>query len=62
MWITGRAWWDFVSFDPRYPKELQLHVHRVERDDERIEQIDQRYNEFEFLVQDFVNKIKGKQL
>ena len=62
MWITGRVWWDFVSFDPRYPKELQLHVHRVERDDERIEQIDQRYNEFEFLVQDFVSKIKGKRL
>jgi hypothetical protein len=34
----------------------------VERDDERIEQIDQRYNEFEFLVQDFVDKIKGKRL
>lgn len=62
MWITGRAWWDFVSFDPRYPKELQLHVHRVERDDGRIEQIEQRYNEFEPLIEDLVSKIKGKPL
>ena len=29
MWITGRRWCDFVSFDPRMPVELQLHVHRI---------------------------------
>lgn len=29
---TGRAWCDFVSFDPRLPAELQLHVERVPRD------------------------------
>ena len=32
MWITGRQWWDFVSFDPRMPAHLQLHVFRVARD------------------------------
>lgn len=29
---TGRQWCDFVSFDPRLPAELQLHVQRVPRD------------------------------
>jgi putative phage-type endonuclease len=29
---TGRAWCDFVSFDPRLPAELQVHVERVPRD------------------------------
>lgn len=29
MWITGRQWCDFVSYDPRMPAELQLHVHRI---------------------------------
>lgn len=29
---TGRAWCDFVSFDPRLPAELQLHIERVPRD------------------------------
>ena len=32
MWITGRQWCDFVSYDPRMPVELQLHVQRIPRD------------------------------
>lgn len=31
MWLTGRDWWDFVSFDPRFPEDRQLHVFRVMR-------------------------------
>lgn len=29
---TGREWCDFVSFDPRLPTEMQLHVQRIPRD------------------------------
>jgi hypothetical protein len=36
MWITGRAWWDFISFNPDFPPNLQLVVRRVERDDKYI--------------------------
>lgn len=36
MWITGRQWWDFVSFDPRMPANLQLYVKRIERDNKYI--------------------------
>lgn len=36
MACTGRAWCDFVSFDPRLPGDLQLFVKRFERDDARI--------------------------
>jgi putative phage-type endonuclease len=32
MICTGRHWCDFVSFDPRLPKELQLFIKRVEYD------------------------------
>lgn len=32
MACTGRAWCDFVSFDPRLPDEMQLHIRRVGRD------------------------------
>jgi len=28
MWITGRKWWDFVSYDPRMP-DLQTSLFRV---------------------------------
>jgi putative phage-type endonuclease len=36
MACTGRRWCDFVSFDPRLPKKLQLFVRRFQRNDERI--------------------------
>jgi putative phage-type endonuclease len=36
MACTGRRWCDFVSFDPRLPKKLQLFVRRFQRDDGRI--------------------------
>jgi putative phage-type endonuclease len=37
---TERQWCDFASFDPRLPDEMQLHVERVHRDDEMIEEIE----------------------
>jgi hypothetical protein len=36
MFVTGRQWWDFVSFDPRLPEHLQIYVQRVERDEKYI--------------------------
>lgn len=36
MACTGRKWCDFVSFDPRLPEDLQLHIQRVVRDDAAI--------------------------
>jgi putative phage-type endonuclease len=32
MACTGAAWCDYVSFDPRLPPSMQLHVQRVHRD------------------------------
>ena len=36
MWITGRQWWDFTSFDPRLPGHLQVYTQRIPRDDAYI--------------------------
>ena len=37
MACTGRAWWDFVSYDPRFKDaRLQFFQRRVERDDKII--------------------------
>ena len=36
MWITGRKWWDFQSYDPRLPDYAQRYCVRVNRDDEYI--------------------------
>ena len=39
LWMTGRQWWDFVSFDPRIPNSKCLFVVRVERDEAKIKEI-----------------------
>ncbi len=39
MWVTGRQWCDFVSFDPRMPEKLRLYVVRVNRDDGYISKL-----------------------
>jgi hypothetical protein len=42
MWVTGRQWWDYVSY---YKKpemmEFDLHIHRVFRDENYIARIEQ---------------------
>jgi putative phage-type endonuclease len=40
MACTGRNWCDFVSFDPRMPVEMQLHIQRVNRDNDLIAEIE----------------------
>lgn len=46
MACTGRQWCDFVSFDPRLPVDMQLFVKRVERDNERIAEIEAEVSAF----------------
>jgi putative phage-type endonuclease len=36
MACSGRQWWDFVSYDPRFPSDMQLFVKRVLRDEAAI--------------------------
>jgi putative phage-type endonuclease len=40
MACTGRAWNDFVSYDPRLPETMRLFVQRVPRDDAMIAEIE----------------------
>ncbi|WP_181708776.1 lambda exonuclease family protein [Chthonobacter rhizosphaerae] len=40
MACTDRRWCDFVSFDPRMPDALQIHVQRIFRDDEQIAELE----------------------
>ena len=36
MACTGRNWCDFVSYDPRMPPEMQIHIRRVPRREDDI--------------------------
>jgi putative phage-type endonuclease len=38
---SGRAWWDFISYDPRFQdQDLQVFIRRVERDKAAIRKIE----------------------
>lgn len=40
MACTGRAWCDFVSFDPRMPADMQIYIERVPRHDSTIAELE----------------------
>lgn len=39
MFVTGRAWVDVVSYDPRFPESLRLAITRVLRDEAAIAEL-----------------------
>ena len=60
MWqmaCTGRKWCDFVSFDPRMPEKLQLFIHRVERDDAKIQMLETEVRKFLAELDDKLTKV-----
>ena len=46
MACTGRQWCDFVSYDPRFPESMRLFVKRLDRDDERIAELEAEVRAF----------------
>ena len=59
MAITGRAWWDFVSFDPRLPAELSYWQTRIMRDDKFIDEIEGEVRGFLAELDDLEKKLRG---
>lgn len=59
MWITGREWCDFVSYDPRLPAPLNLYIQRIAWDDEYIINLDREVKKFLAEVAEIVTKLKG---
>lgn len=58
MACTGRAWCDFVSFDPRMPLHLQVFQTRIERDQELIEEIESEVQQFLTELNDMLEKLE----
>lgn len=46
MACTGRAWCDYVSYDPRLPASMRLHVRRVDRDVSHIIELETEVAKF----------------
>ena len=57
MWISGRQWWDFVSYDPRLPEALQLYVQRIERDQAFIDKLEEEVRRFLVEVDQTVEEL-----
>ena len=59
MWLTGRAWWDFQSFDPRLPEPLNRYCQRIERDEKYIAALEAEVIAFSAEVAEMVERLKA---
>lgn len=60
MACTGRKWCDFVSYDPRLPGSMSLHIQRVHRDDLMIAEIQREVSGFLKEVAETVAELQSK--
>lgn len=60
MWVTGRRWWDFVSYDPRMPERMRLHVQRIERDERYIARLEEAVLAFLAEVGDWLTRLERR--
>lgn len=60
MWVTGRKWWDFVSYDPRMPESHQQLIINVQRDDDFIARLEEAVLDAEAAAETLLAKIKAK--
>jgi hypothetical protein len=57
LWVSGRQWCDFVSFDNRFPPSMWMVQIRVQRDEEFIERMEARVRAFACEVDDRLTAI-----
>jgi len=55
LWVSGRSWCDFISYDDRFPAPMRLVVIRVHKDEHRA-----AIDELEMKVMAFAAKARGK--
>jgi predicted phage-related endonuclease len=59
LWVTGRQWCDFVSYDPRLPKRNQLLIVRTERDASLIAEMEAETIKFLGEINQLIIKLEG---
>jgi putative phage-type endonuclease len=60
MLVTGRQWWDFISFDPRQAEPYRIFIQRVPRDRKFIEKLEESIESFWKEACAMVDDIKQK--
>jgi predicted phage-related endonuclease len=59
MWVTGRDWSLYVSYDPRMPENLRLYIQKVLRDDVYIASLEIEVKAFLIEIAEKVAKLKA---
>jgi putative phage-type endonuclease len=60
LWVTGRKWIDFVSYDPDTADSFKLLIIHVERDEKFISDLENEILLAELEVQELVNQLMKK--
>lgn len=60
LWVTGREWCDFVSFDPRIDVEASYIQTRVYRDEEYITKLERKVSIFVEEMKSMINQLTGE--
>lgn len=61
LWVTGRQWWDFVSFHPDFPPAHRLYIERVSRDEAFIAGLESACLALEADVQAILQQLQQKE-
>jgi putative phage-type endonuclease len=56
----GRQWCDYVSYDPRFPEHMRLYVRRIERDNDRIRELEAEVDKFLAEVEADVSRLRQR--
>jgi hypothetical protein len=60
LWITGRSWWDFVSYSPDMPECLRVYIYRVGRDEPFIAELENEVTRFLNKVEEMQRRLLEK--
>jgi hypothetical protein len=60
IWINGREWFDFISYDPRSPEEFRIYVERIYRDDKYILALQSHIVDFLAEVETLLGEIHAR--
>lgn len=60
LWVSGRQWWDFVSYHHAFPVEHRIYIQRVMRDEDYIAGMEAHCLAFEDEVRAVVAKYAAK--
>ncbi|MEK7945756.1 lambda exonuclease family protein [Pigmentiphaga sp. YJ18] len=58
--VTGRAWWDFISYDPRQREPYRLYVQRIPRDEAYCQTLLAALLQFEIELKALIERIERR--